>query len=135
MGENPMTFVERRTDQHVMQRPPSPEQVRAALAAAVDDPEPNRRPLLACLADTGARLGETLALRRSDLDPVRCAVRIDEAVSEPPSEFGGLHVKDTKTHTKRTIAIHQQTMRILLAHVERCRALAVEAGQDVPADP
>jgi integrase len=135
MGENPMTFVERRTDQHVMQRPPSPEQVRGALVAAVDHPEPNLRPLLACLADTGARLGEALALRESDLDPIRCAVRIDKAVSEPPSEFGGLHVKDTKTHNRRTIAIHQETMRILLGHIERCRALAVEAGQQVPADP
>lgn len=68
-----MTFVERRTDQHVIQRPPSPEEVRRALAAAGDHPDPNLQPLLACLADTGARLGEALALRLSDLDASRCA--------------------------------------------------------------
>jgi hypothetical protein len=60
MGENPMTFVERRTDQHVMQRPPSPEEVRRALAATLDHHDPNLHPLLACLADTGARLSEAL---------------------------------------------------------------------------
>jgi integrase len=135
MGENPMTFVERRTDQHVMQRPPSPEEVRRAMAAAVGDHDPNLYPLLACLADTGARLGEGLALRLSDLDAARCAVRIDKAVSQPPKAYGGLHIKDTKTHNKRTIAIHRETTRILLAHVERCRALAAAAGVPFPEDP
>jgi integrase len=38
----------------------------------------NLHPLLACLADTGARLGEALALRLSDLDVARCAISIDK---------------------------------------------------------
>jgi integrase len=105
------------------------------MAAAIGYYDPNLHPLLACLADTGARLGEGLALRLSDLDATRCATRIDKAVSQPPKAYGGLHVKDTKTHNKRTIAIHHETTRILLAHAERCRALAAAAGVPFPENP
>ncbi len=135
MGENPMVFVEWRTGQHIKQRPPTPEQVRAALSAAEQHRDPNLYPLLTLLADTGARLGEGLALRVSDLDVQECGVRIETSVSDPPEAFGGVHVKDTKTHTKRAIAVHRQTMLILLRHVDRCRRLAEQAGVQVAADP
>jgi len=76
-----------------------------------------------------------LALRVSDLDVQECGVRIETSVSDPPEAFGGVHVKDTKTHTKRAIAVHRQTMLILLRHVDRCRRLAEQAGVQVAADP
>ncbi len=136
MTENPMTFVERRTSsRHVKRRPPSPEEVREALQAAKHYHDPNLYPIVALGADTGARLGELVALRLSDFDTDACAVTIEEAVSEPPKAFGGLHIKDTKTHTKRTIAVHRQTLRIILDHLDRCRDLAERAGVEFPSDP
>jgi hypothetical protein len=76
-----------------------------------------------------------MALRLSDLDPEASAVRIERSVSEPPKAFGGWHVKDTKTHTMRTVAVHRETMRIVLAHVDRCRELAARAGVEFSEDP
>ncbi len=135
MAENPMTFVERPTGQHVKRRPPSPEEVRSALAAAEDHRNPDLYPFIALAADIGCRLGEAMALRLSDLDVDACAVRIERSVSEPTKAFGGWHIKDTKTHTKRTIAVHQKTMRIVLAHVDRCRGIAAQAAVEPPEDP
>jgi integrase len=135
MDRNPMVFVERRGGQHARTRPPTPEQVRHALQAARDHKNPNVEPFLALAADTGARLGELCALRLSDLDVQACAVRLEEAVSEPPKAFGGRHIKDTKTHNKRMIAVHPHTMRCVLAHVERCRQLAGSAAVEFPEDP
>jgi integrase len=135
MDRNPMIFVERRSGQHARTRPPSPEQVRRALQTAKDHKNPNLEPFLASAADTGARLSELCALRLSDLDVEGCAVRLEEAVSEPSKAFGGRHIKDTKTHNKRAIAIHPQTMRCVLAHLDRCRGLARAAGVAFPEDP
>jgi integrase len=135
MDRNPMIFVERRSGQHARTRPPSPEQVRGALQAAGGHKDPNLEPFLALAADTGARLSELCALRLSDFSMEACAVRLEEAVSELPKAFGGRHLKDTKTHNKRVIAIHPQTMRRVLAHLDHCRRLARTAEVAFPEDP
>jgi integrase len=94
----------------------------------------NPYPLLAFLADTGARLGEACALRMSDVESDGAAT-LDESVSEVPKRYGGRQIKDTKTHNQRTIAIHPTTLTILEAHLQRCRQLARAAEVAWPADP
>jgi integrase len=135
LSENPMPLVQRPSRrQPVKQRPPSPEEVQRALAAARAHAEPNLYPLLAFLADTGARLGEACALRLSDVHGEGAAT-LEESVSEVPKRYGGRQIKDTKTHNKRTIAIHPATLAALHQHLNRCRRLAAANGQEWPTDP
>jgi integrase len=134
-AENPMPLVERRTGRPVKRRPPSPEEVQRALVAARAHPNRNLAPFLAFVADTGARLSEACALRLSALDAVGCAVAVRVAVSDAPTAFGGRQLKDTKTHTERTIALHPMTLAILQAHLAACREEAVASGLPVPEDP
>jgi integrase len=82
-------------------------------------------PIVAVLAFTGARRGEVLALRWSDLDTEKKTLRIERAV-EQTSEYG-LAIKEPKTKRgKRTITIDDDLIGLLV--VEREKLQRVQAG-------
>ena len=82
-------------------------------------------PIVAVLAFTGARRGEVLALRWSDLDVEKKTLRIERAV-EQTSEYG-LAIKEPKTKRgKRTITIDDDL--IVLLDAEREKLLRLQTG-------
>jgi integrase len=82
-------------------------------------------PIVAVLAFTGARRGEVLALRWSDLDVEKKTLRIERAV-EQTSEFG-LAIKEPKTKRgKRTITIDDDLISLLC--IERAKMQRIHAG-------
>ena len=82
-------------------------------------------PIVVTAALTGARLSEVLALQWRDLDPAARTLRIERAV-ETTSEFGR-RLKEPKTRRgKRTIAIDDTLLGVLLA--EREKHVRIAAG-------
>jgi integrase len=84
-----------------------------------------RLPIVAALAFTGARRGEVLALRWSDLDVEKKTLRIERAV-EQTAKYD-LAIKEPKTKRgKRTITIDDDLIALLVA--EREKLLRLHAG-------
>jgi integrase len=82
-------------------------------------------PIVAVLAFTGARRGEVLALRWTDLDVDKKTLRIERAV-EQTAKFD-LAIKGPKTERgKRTITIDDDLIALLVA--ERAKLLRIHAG-------
>jgi integrase len=82
-------------------------------------------PMVATAASTGVRLGELLALRWSDLDPVAKTLRVERAI-EQTTQHGRL-LKEPKTKRgKRTITIDDALVTMLLN--ERDKHLRLVAG-------
>jgi integrase len=82
-------------------------------------------PIVAVAAYTGARRGEILALRWTDLDPEKKTLRIVRAVEQ--TKRHGLQIKGPKKEDhKRTIAIDDYLVSVLTA--ERERHLRIVAG-------
>lgn len=82
-------------------------------------------PIVAVLAFTGARRGEVLALRWSDLDVEKKTLRIERAV-EQTSKFE-LAIKGPKTERgKRTITIDDDLIALLCS--ERAKLQRLQAG-------
>jgi integrase len=108
--------------------PPEPAEVaRLFERAAAEDP-----PLavfLALAASTGARRGELVALRWSDVDLDARVIRIRRALV---TGRDGLVEKDTKTHQARRVAIDAATADLLADHRERM--LDVAASCDLELD-
>ncbi len=87
--------------------------------------------IVATAAFTGARRNEILALRWSDLNPVKKALRIERAMEE--TKAGGRTVKQPKTERGvRTIEIDDGLLSLLLA--ERDKHLRLTAGVPDGAD-
>jgi integrase len=108
--------------------PPEPAEVaRLFERAAAEDP-----PLavfLALAASTGARRGELVALRWSDVDLDARVIHIRRALV---TGRDGLVEKDTKTHQARRVAIDAATAELLAEH--RDRMLEVAASCDLELD-
>jgi integrase len=82
-------------------------------------------PMIAVAAFTGARRNEILALRWTDLDPVKKTLRIERAVEE--TDKHGLRIKMPKTERgKRTITIDDDLTALLIG--ERDKHLRLKAG-------
>jgi integrase len=82
-------------------------------------------PLIATAALTGARLGEILALKWSDLDPAAKTLRIERALEVTRAH--GIRFKGPKSERgKRTITIDGTLLSVLLA--ERDKHLRLVAG-------
>jgi integrase len=106
-------------------RLPTPAQVLCAIEAAeAYDPEFGMFVRLA--AATGARRGELCALRWSDVDLDRGVVRIDAAVVTAPGR--GIVIKETKTHTRRGVALDVSTASALGRHRDLVRSRAAFGG-------
>ena len=88
---------------------------RVLLAAAeADDPEFGA--LLRVITATGARRGEVVGLRWSDLDEATATIVIRRSVVSVPD---GTVEKDTKTHAARRIAVDPETLAVLRAERRR----------------
>jgi integrase len=82
-------------------------------------------PIVCTAAFTGVRLGELLALRWSDLDPVAKTLRIERTI-EQTSEHGRRLKEPKSRRGLRTIVIDDALLALLLA--EREKYLRVAAG-------
>jgi integrase len=90
-------------------------------------------PIIAVLAFTGARRGEVLALRWSDLNVEKKTLLIERAV-EQSSEFG-LAIKEPKTKRgKRTITIDDDLIALLCAEREKLQRLQAGVPDAVQVD-
>jgi integrase len=90
-------------------------------------------PIVAVLAFTGARRGEVLALRWSDLDIEKKTLRIERAV-EQTSEYG-LAIKEPKTKRgKRTITIDNDLIDLLVAEREKLQRMQAGVPDNAPVD-
>lgn len=105
-------------------KPPTPEQARTLLALA-DEHSPEIEMFVRLAAALSARRGETCGLRWSDVDPTAGTVTIKRAVVDIA---GRLHVKDTKTHAERTVAVDAGTLALLVAHRRAMSDRATECG-------
>jgi integrase len=93
--------------------PPEPEDVIRLIEAAKRSRYPDLGVFFHLAAITGARRGELIALRWSDVDLVGAQVLIDTAVIQ----LGRVVIeKDTKTHQARRVAIDAATVDLLAAH-------------------
>jgi integrase len=109
--------------------PPSAEEAARLLREAWKDPSWGAFVWVAMT--TGARRGELCALRRRHLDLDAAALTIEAGVS---GNRQGMREKDTKTHQKRRIAVDDDTLDVLRAHLERqdedAARLGVKLGGD-----
>ncbi|MGH8993309.1 MAG: site-specific integrase, partial [Acidimicrobiia bacterium] len=101
-------------------RPPSPEQLRLLFARAGEE-NPAFTVFLQLAAATGARRGELVALRWTDVDLASGVLTIARGAVKGKN---GLVVKDTKTHGTRRIALDRATVALLAAHRQAAESVA-----------
>ena len=113
-------------------KPPAPEAVLALLQRAEQD-DKAFAVFLVLAAVTGARRGELVALRWSDLELERRALTITRAISEGvegPVE----HPRPKTRGSVRRLALDEATVAILAAHRCRHAEAAAACGASLPAD-
>jgi integrase len=110
---------------------PSPAEVQALLTAA-DSLEPALATLILLAALTGARRGELVALRWSDLDAKAGTLTIARSVYETLD--GGWGEKGTKSHQVRKIGLDPLAIEALRRHREAVDATAAGLKLKVLAD-
>lgn len=111
-------------------RPPTPDQVRQLFARAAAE-NPAFAVFLQLAAATGARRGELIALRWTDVNLAGGVVTIARGAVQGKD---GLVIKDTKTHGTRRIALDQATVATLKAHRQTADDLAGACETVLPAD-
>lgn len=104
--------------------PPSPETIRQLVEAA-GRRHPDLAVYIQMSAMTGARRGELVALRWSDVDLNGGSIHIRRAVVDAG---GRLVEKDTKTHAARTVALDPFTVSLLRTHRSRQAERALSVG-------
>jgi integrase len=110
---------------------PTPEQLNQLHRAAAEDDEVLATAIgLAAL--TGARRGELVALRWSDVDLVVGRVSIARSLSVVQ---GVVHEGPTKTHQARDVALDEIGVGVLRDRWATMRELAEEAGSPLVGDP
>lgn len=84
--------------------------------------------------DSGARRGELLALRWSDIDLDQRTLRIDRAVDD--TKTYGVTIKDAPKNdaSRRTVTISKSTVDVLRAERKRQDADAAKLGKSLPGD-
>jgi integrase len=112
---------------------PTPEQL-SALVAAAEERAPVLAAAVALAALTGARRGELVALRWSDVDLEAGAGFVRIAKSLTVSE-GVSHVGPTKTHQSRVIALDEFGVAVLTRHRAYMTDLSTQAESPLVADP
>jgi integrase len=111
-------------------RPPSPDQVRLLFARAAEE-NPAFAVFLQLAAATGARRGELVALRWSDVDLTAGVVTIARGAVKGKD---GLVIKDTKSHGTRRIALDQATVALLVVHRHAGESIAQACETVLPED-
>ena len=109
--------------------PPDPAAVGRLFDLAARD-DPALAVFIALAASTGARRGELVALRWSDVDLAAGVVHIRRSLV---GSRDGLVEKDTKTHQARRVALDATTVGLLVEHRRLAAALADDCAVDLPA--
>lgn len=104
---------------------PSPEIVQRLIAAAEGSGQPVLAAAIAVAATTGARRGELLGIRWSDIDLDRGTLHIRRAVKH--ADGPGWVVGSTKTHAQRQIALDGFSVQVLRRHLDAALRRAGEA--------
>lgn len=104
---------------------PSPEVIQRLIAAAESRGQPVLAAAIAVAATTGARRGELLGLRWSDVDLGAGVLHIRRAVKH--ADGSGWVVGKTKTHAQRRIALDGFSVGLLRRHHEGARQRALDA--------
>ena len=107
--------------------PPTAEEAALMLSEAWAS-DPDWGLLLWLTMVTGSRRGEVSALRWRHLDLVRGLLRIERSNAHPKA---GVREKETKTRQRRRVTLDPQTLDMLAAHRERCRARCAALGCDL----
>ncbi len=110
---------------------PTPAQLSALVKAAEDD-DAVLATAMALAALTGARRGELVALRWSDIDLVVGRVRIARSLTVAGGEQ---HTGSTKTHQSRELALEPLGVTVLRRRWDHMVTLSEEAESPLVADP
>jgi len=108
-------------------KPPSPGQVVQLFRLALET-DPELATFIMLAASSGARRGELLALRWSDIDLDRGSLSIERGIVKVD---GRLIEHGTKTHQSRRISLDAGTLTALQAHQVRVTERAQAAGSAV----
>ena len=120
-------------------RAPTPEQVATRIALA-DTRDPDLGVFARMAVALGARRGELVALRWTDIDLERGLVTIGASVVQDDvgltgrAERGAYTSKDTKTHAERTLALDGGTVEALQGMRRRRVEAALRCGTSLPSD-
>ncbi len=109
--------------------PPTPAQVRRVITDLLER-EPEFAAFVRFGAASGARRGEVCALRFDDFDAG--GVTISRSIGQVGK---ATHVKDTKTHQGRRIALDPATLAVVVAQLDRQRARAQRAEVELVPNP
>ena len=110
---------------------PTPERL-TALLKAVDGDDPVMATAVALAALTGARRGELVALRWSDVDHAAGSVRIARSLTVASGEQ---HTGPTKTHAARVLALDTVCVEVLRRRWRYMEELSERAESPLAADP
>jgi len=110
---------------------PTPEQLSGLMKAA-DEDDPVLATAIALAALTGARRGELVALRWSDIDLAVGRVRIARSLTVAGGEQ---HTGPTKTHQSRDLALEPLGITVLRRRWDYMVALSDEAESPLVEDP
>jgi integrase len=108
-------------------KPPDPDQV-VKLFRHAQEADPDLATFIVLAASSGARRGELLALRWSDIDLERGKMSIERGIVRVN---GNLIEQGTKTHQSRRISLDAGTVSVLKAHHERATQRAAVASSSV----
>jgi integrase len=111
-------------------KPPAPDEVARLFRVALET-DPTLATFVLLAASTGARRGELLALRWSDVDLTSGTVSIERGLVLAGDE---LIEQGTKTHQSRRVALDDSTTEALRLQRERMRETAVECGATLGED-
>jgi integrase len=111
-------------------RPPTPKEV-VSLFAAAQAINPQFAAFLLLAASTGARRGELIALRRSDLDLPEHMLAIERGIVRAGTK---LLEQGTKTHQARRVSLDSRTVEVLTIHLKSQDDLAASVGGAFLAD-
>jgi integrase len=132
LRENPAARASPGPGQPTEVHPPAPEAVLALLQRAEQD-DPAFAVFLVLAAVTGARRGELLALRWTDLDLELGTLTITRAISEGPD--GPVEHQRPKTRgSVRRLALDEATVAVLAAQRSRSAKAASMCGISLPSE-
>lgn len=115
--------------------PPAPAGVHVLVDLAVAQGHRELAALGLLAAATGARRGELVGLRWSDVDLTAGTVTIRRGVVIDEENDRAMVIKDTKTHAGRRIAIGAVTTAAVADHMAYVRERAGVAGEKLVGDP
>jgi integrase len=110
---------------------PTPEQL-TKLVTAAEKSDPILASAIALAALTGMRRGELVALRWSDIDLIKCRVKVSKSLTVSGGEQ---HIGPTKTHASRDLALDPVCVGVLKLRWDYACELAKLADSPLDDNP